>query len=138
MTDADVERLSGLWGDLAERQVDGSTVSTPSVYRATLWQRPAGGGRYGLGETIRAQVCFNSGVALSGQPRLDLDLGGRTRQAVPGAIFGGGCNYFRYVVQADDMASSGVGIPADALSVEGGSFTLPGDETVAADPSTIR
>ena len=132
LTAEDADRLSERW---ASYQVDGGVVSTPGIGSIWPYGRPAGGGRYGLGETIRASACFDSAVAVSGEPRLRLDLGGQIRQAVPGALLEAGCNYFRHVVQAGDLDLDGFDIPADALSVEGGSFTLLGDSGVAADLS---
>ncbi len=116
-------------------KVDGSTVGTPRVAWVAQDGSPSSGGSYGLGETIHSRACFRGGVRVSGRPQLALQVGGRTRQA----SYGGSsfdaldCVHYQYRVQAGDLEEDSVRIPANALTLNGGSIALTGDSSVAAD-----
>ena len=113
-------------------KVDGSTFATPGVTLVdTVWQ-PASGGSYGLGETIHGRACFSGGVRVAGRPQLALRVGGHTRQASYRGSYSR-CGYYQYMVQAGDLDEDGIGIPENAVTLDGGSISLAGDSSVAAD-----
>ena len=122
-----------------EHKVDGSAVHAPRI----LWgvygfgvSPPANGEAFGRGETIEVSLLLDRRVEISGDPRVSLQVGTRTRQASFREVFSRGANvflFFEYVVQAEDMDSDGIGIPANALTLNGGSITLEGDAATAAD-----
>ena len=83
-------------------------------------------------------------VDVSGEPRLALTVGARTREAT---LAGQGMSdvvrffadifllFFEYTVQPGDLDTDGISIPANALSLNGGSLTLVGAPGTAADLS---
>ncbi|MCY3968720.1 MAG: putative Ig domain-containing protein [Acidobacteria bacterium] len=112
--------------------VDGSTSAMPRVTLVDIVWSPASGGSYSLGETIHSRACFSGGVRVAGRPGLTLQIGARTRQAsYRGSYFQ--CGYYQFQVQAQDVDSDGIEIPANAVTLNGGSVTLAGDDSVVAD-----
>lgn len=59
-----------------------------------------------------------------GRGRLALDIGGN-RVLADTSGFGGEALWFRNVVRAGDRDSDGVGVPADALMLNGGTIRSP-------------
>ncbi len=127
-----------------DRRVDGSIAVAPRVTNVSFVGSPRGGDTYGPGETIQARVAFDKALAVSGEPRLLLTVGGRTREAAykrqePGRAFGWIDDFtaavFEYVVQPGDMDTDGISIAANALELNGGSLTLEGSPGTAADLS---
>ena len=119
--------------------VDGSLVSAPKVSRTSILGSPTLGGTYGLGDRIGPTVCFDLPVEVKGEPRLALDIGGRTSHAFHADTYARSgsetCLFFWYTVQAEDLDRDGISIPANALDLNGGAITLEVDEGIAADPS---
>ncbi len=123
--DADLS-LPGKPDDPAHR-VDGSIDPTAlplSVTGVGFLNRPANGDTYGPGDEIAAVVEFNRPFAVTGDPRLVLQIGGRTRSADlyftrPDSL------WFRYYVKASDVDDDGIGIPADALRLNRGTIRDP-------------
>ena len=107
--------------DAVGHGVDGSQATVPEVEGLWISTRPHSGDIYGLGETIEMGLQFSIEVKVTGAPRLALAIGGRRVQA---ALSGsaGKLAWFAYVIQADDLDLDGIGIPADALSLAGGSI----------------
>ena len=120
-----------------EHKVDGSAVDAPRVlWGAFSFQvaQPANGEAFGRGETIEVLFFLDRRVKVNGEPHLALEIGGRTRQASFRELFVRGSLvllFFEYIVQAEDMDSDGIGLPANALN--GGSITLEGDAATVAD-----
>ena len=107
--------------DNPERKVNGSLKSTPTVTRIFFVNTPSSGDTYGLGEEVEAWVEFDGPVVATGRPRLMLQIGDRARPAV--FRFGWANRLdFRYVVQASDRDDDGISIPANSLSLNGGSI----------------
>ena len=76
---------------------------------------------FGPGEEIRVDVVFSEPVAVTGNPALDLRIGDRTRHADLYAVDNARLS-FRYFVKAADRDDDGVGVPADAVRLAGGSI----------------
>ena len=126
------------------RKVNGSIVVTPKVESVTITSRPrrAGDGNgfpvygdtYGVGELIVVRVDFDKPVRTTGKPQVAIVIGGDTRQATyTGRVFPYRSTFFEYVVQAGDTDSDGISIPANALTLNGGSIRMLGDVTTAAE-----
>ena len=129
-TDADLTHAAV--GPERDRKVDGSSDVTPPRVAAIYFDSsPARGDTYELGERVEVVVTFDGGVKATGDPQVALTIGTRTRYATH---FGWGSDalYFEYTVQEGDRDEDGISIPANALSVDGGTITAP-DGTTRAD-----
>ena len=115
-----------------DRKVDGNRdVAPPRVRDIYLDSSPARGDTYQLGETIEVEVEFDGVVKATGEPQIALTIGTRTRRATK---YGWSSHSlrFQYTVQAGDRDEDGISIPANALSLAGGTITAA-DGTTAAD-----
>ena len=132
-TSAAVLTHSGVDND-ATRKVNGTAVETPAVTSVTLFGEPVTGMVYTLGETIWAYAQFDNNVDVTGRPQLALEIGSETRQADFDRVHDPNPAYviFSYTVQASDRDDNGVAIPANALSLNGGTITLRGDASTSA------
>ena len=118
----------------AARKVDGGPPG-PSVtqFAFDTETTPADGDTFGAGETIRVSVTMSPQVAVTGTPRVALDIGGATRYAefVPhgtGGSFLTGIEglsglYFDYTVQGGDRDDDGISVAANSLERNGGTIT---------------
>ena len=107
----------------ADHKVDGSMATVPKVSRAGISSSPSNGTAYGVGEPIVAWVQFTTRIEAAGSPRLALAVGSQTRHAsywTPSRD--GTFVFFRYQVQSDDVDTDGIGIAANALTLNGGSI----------------
>ena len=115
-----------------EHKVDGSAISPPRILYGAFGiyaTAPAEFGSYGRGETIEVTVLLDRHVEVSGEPQVELEVGTRTRQASFRELFSRGANvflFFEYVVQEEDSDSDGIGVPANAVKLNGGTITLKG------------
>lgn len=128
-------------------KVNGASGAVPTVSRVFFSRNPASQDTYAAGETILVVASFTRQVHVTGSPRLTLQVGEQTRQAdhlpalraaqllPPGNRFHdpgeGTAVYFQYVVQPSDVDDDGVGVPANALTLNGGSIRAVGDDTDA-------
>ena len=127
-------------------QVSGS--GPPTVSEVWFGGEPANQDAYEAGESIVAFVFFTRGVRVTGAPQLALQVGARARRAdhIPlreaaGLLPPGNSFHlltdldhlvpFRYVVQPSDVDEDGVGVPADALTLNGGSIRAVDDDSDA-------
>ena len=121
--------VAGLGVDRAAAQ-----TTAPAVSSVSLFSSPPGG-TYQRGDTIEMRVDFDSRVAVTGTPQVSVSIGSQTRTA-PLSYAGTRSStlslFFRYTVQAGDSDTDGIGIPANAVSLGGGTITAAGDDTVAA------
>lgn len=117
--------------------VDGSGGG-PTVERVGFLRFPASQDTYAGGETIFVALYFTRQVQVTGTPQLVIEVGERTRRAnhlptlraaqllAPGNSFHSPHEqhylYFEYVVQPSDADVDGVSVPADALTLNGGSI----------------
>ena len=105
-------------------QVDGSLITPPGVIDIYFVSSPARGDTYEQGETIELFVEFDRVVTVTGSPRVALAIGAQTRYAAYFA-WSGEDRYlhFSYAVQESDRDERGIGIPANALDLNGGTIT---------------
>ena len=102
----------------ADHRVDGSQATSPEV--AGLWfvTNPQEGDTYGLGEAVEAVIFFSVDIEVTGSPQLALEIG-RRRVLAELSGFGVDSLWFRYEFQAEDRDLDGIGVPADALTLNG-------------------
>ena len=113
------------------RKVDGSRdVTPPRVRDISFRSSAARGDTYGLGETVEVVVEFDGAVHATGEPRLALTIGKRTRYAAHSG-WSSHILYFDYTVQTGDRDEDGISIPANALSLDGGTITAADGTTEA-------
>ena len=98
------------------------TATNPAVSSIFFGSSPANGDSYQRGETIDMRVQFTRRVWATGSPRLALTIGSHTRAARYYGNHYGRTLSFRYTVQAADSDSDGIGIAANALTLNGGSI----------------
>ena len=110
-------------GTARGHKVDGGIATAPTVADAGFVGGPSNGIAYGAGETIQAWVRFTTPVEVGGSPRLALTVGSHTRQASFRVLAGrDDALFFRYEVQSQDTDPDGIGIAADALTLNSGSI----------------
>ena len=89
--------------------------------------RVSADGTYNLGETISLNVVFNAAVTVTGTPQLALEIGTDT---TPRANYASGSGtetlQFDYEVVAGDEDTDGIGVPEDALTLNGGTISAGG------------
>ena len=76
---------------------------------------------WGLNDTISLGVRFSERVYVTGAPQLAIQVGTQTRQADIHQWLGSELR-FEYVVQSSDFDADGIGVPADALTLNGGTI----------------
>ena len=117
----------------------------PTIGAVVFNNSPVGGDTYRAGEEISVGLRFSEQVRIIGRPRLALTIGSAVPQATTYQD-SSPMDYrsFKYTVQADDLDSDGLGIAADALTLNGGSIRSLtgvdavldlGSHTFAADPT---
>ena len=111
-------------------KVDGSRITVPSVEGISIISSPARGDTYELGETVEVEVTFDGGVKTTGNPRMALTVGTRTRYATVNG-WSRDSLYFSYTVQPGDRDEDGISIPANALEVRGATITAADGQTAA-------
>ena len=96
----------------------------------SITSSPDSGDTYELGEVIWASVTFDRAIDVTGRPQLALTIGTATRQmnSLPVA---GSTILFSYEVQSSDADANGVGIGANALTLNGGTIRERGGATNA-------
>ena len=127
--------------DDPDHKVNGSVVPPAPVVETVRLVNPPSDGVHIFGDVVEAEVWFDRGGApqVTGAARLALTIGADTRYAEfwsTGYSGSKGFLGFRYVVQASDRDDDGIGIPADALSVAGGSImdSAGNDYDLSHDP----
>ena len=121
-TDADLAH--GAVAAAASRKVDGSDVTPPRVRDIRFAYSPVRGATYELGETIELHVEFDRAVTVTGKPQVTLIIGTQTRQAAYSTSWDDDRHLdFSYVVQEGDRDEDGISIPANALTLNGGTIT---------------
>lgn len=140
--------ILSLKGWQSAREVDGSVTAHAEVSETSVWEGEERASVFHPGDEIVLYVRWTSGVQVTGSPRLALEIGDRRVQAelLGHADFGrsgygrgiyrrfedgdflfgpglqGTLSSFRYVVQAGDRDEDGVALPANALSLNGGTI----------------
>ena len=109
-------------------KVDGSLATIPVVEGISIVSSPARGDTYELGETVEVRVDFDGAVRTTGNPRVPLTVGTRTRYAIYNG-WGRDFLFFNYIVQADDRDEDGISIAADALELSGATIKAANGKT---------
>ena len=112
-------------------RVDGSVDRAPTVTGVAVYAGPQSGETFGVGETVRVEVGFDEAVTVSGTPQVALTVGARTRPAAYASGSGGRFLYFAYTVVAADRDANGLGIAADALTLNAGTIRDAGSNAAA-------
>ena len=109
--------------DDPERKVNGrlGLDAVPSITRVFLSSRPLQGDTFVRGQSFLVGVQFSEPVRVSGTPQLAIQLGTQTHQAEL-HIWQRSILYFEHVVQPSDVDTDGISVPADALTLNGGSI----------------
>ena len=108
-----------------QHKVDGSVAAVPRVNWVGVSTKPSNGVAYVGGERIEVVTRFAIPVEVQGRPRLALRVGDKTRQA---SLLNGNSSearrlfWFRYEVQPQDVDQDGISVPANALTLNGGSI----------------
>ena len=95
--------------------------NTPVVDAVAITSNSGADATYAAGETIQVTVTFSKTVAVTGRPRLTLNVGGRNRTATYRSVTGAAV-VFASTVAIGDNDTDGVSIEADSLSLNGGSI----------------
>ena len=119
------------FADHPGHRVDGGAERAAAVTEVFFDSAPLDGDTYEHGERVSVNVYFDKIVTVTGTPTLALTIGDRTR---PATYYGASRSdsdgwtalWFRYYVQAGDRDADGIGIAADALSLNGGTIRDPG------------
>ena len=116
----------------AGRKMNGSLTSPPAVTNIEFVSDPKGNA-YALGEAVEVAVEFDRVVTVTGNPQVALTIGTETRHADHSAWWQDDYYlFFSYQVQGDDRDEDGISIPANALTLNGGTITAT-DGTTDAD-----
>ena len=120
----DADLSHGAVPDDSGHKVDGSvdpSALPPTVTQVEVYTRPSSGDTFGPGDEVRASVTFSKPVVVTGDLRLVLQMGDQARSADLFFVSAEGA-YFRYFVKASDRDDDGIGIPANAVRLNGGSI----------------
>ena len=107
--------------DDPRRKVDGGLDAIPTIGRVFPGTQPGDGSTFGRGEPLLVGVEFTEPIYVTGAPQLTLQVGTQARQADL-HLRRRSTLYFEYIVQSSDVDEDGFSVPADALSLNGGSI----------------
>lgn len=108
--------------DDARFKVDGRPDAAPTITDVALG-RTAAEETVVRGAPLIVSVWFSERIEVTGAPQFSIQVGTQTRQAELHRRGGATELEFQYFVQASDVDADGVSIPADALTLNGGSIT---------------
>ena len=132
--DADLDLGEHAISNASAHKVDGSIDYTPMVEDVVFWTRPQIGDTYAVGELIEISIDFTERVTVTGTPLLMLTIGSQTRNVeMRFASHGRGSLFFWYEVQTEDLDGDGIGIAADALSLNGATIRDSGGNDAELD-----
>ena len=104
-----------------DHRVNGRQDTAPEVTGLWFGTHPQEGDTFGWGEAIEVGVEFDIEIEVTGRPQLALEIDGHRVQAFLSGIWRDALS-FHYVVRAEDRDPDGIGVPADALSLHGGTI----------------
>ena len=126
--------------DDPKHKVDGRLDAIPTITEVRGSRPRDRGDTFGLGAALLVRVQFSELVDVTGTPQLTIQVGTQARQADLHSRLGTSL-IFEYIVQSSDVDADGYSVPADALSLNGGSIRdADGNDadlthaSVAADP----
>ena len=108
-------------------EVDNRTSRpAPASTGVRVSSRPAGGDTYLFGETIRVTVSFSQAVAVTGTPRLTIDMDPAdwgAKQAAYESGSGTSALVFAHTVVEPNLSTRGIAVLANTLDLNGGAIT---------------
>ena len=107
--------------DDPQRKVDRRLDAIPTITQVSLGSPRDRGDTFGRGEPLLVRVQFSELVDVTGAPQLTIQVGTQARQADLHRRLGTSL-LFEYIVQSSDVDADGYSVPADALSLNGGSI----------------
>ena len=119
--DADLSLAGHVVDNDPERRVDGGIAVAPMIDFLGFVTQPSDGEAYRRGEQITAQLSFDEGITVTGDPFLEMTIGTETRRARWIVIRRSGFE-FMYEVQPADLDLDGLSIGPNALKLNGGSI----------------
>ena len=106
--------------------------TTPTVSSVAVTSNPGTDGVYDTLDVITVTVTFSEAVAVTGDPMISLQIGGRKREAdYAGAGAGTGELLFNYTVHPRDQDDDGIAVVEDGLEANGGAIRSADDATAA-------
>ncbi len=129
----------------AEVTVQDDDKTTATVDSVSLSSDPGTDDTYAIGDAVKVTVTFATGssgpVTVTGTPQLEITVGTATLTAIYESGSESNDLVFAYTVAEDDAAPGGIAVPANALSLNGGTIGIGEDAAVlthaavAADPA---
>ena len=100
------------------------TTGPPSVMSGEVSSDAGDDSAYGLGEKIRVRLTFSEAVAVTGSPRVKIDLGSGADKKWAAYEEGSGTTMleFAYTVAQGDTSSVGIAVLANTLELNGGTI----------------
>ena len=136
-TDVEAHSLLPGTGRLREHKVD---TTPPAISDVSITSQPANGEAYCADEMVGVEVTFSEGVMTSGDVRLELDVGGVSRDATLLAEQQNAFSdtlMFRYRVHESDQDTDGIGIDANAVKLNGGGIHDAAGNSVALSHDAV-
>ncbi|MDE0204246.1 MAG: hypothetical protein OXK73_17645, partial [Rhodospirillaceae bacterium] len=128
-------------GDGGNTEVSGSGGGTPTVSGVAIASDPGADDTYGLGDTIRVRVAFSEAVAVTGSPRLTIDMSPEnwgTKHASYASGTGTAALVFAYTVAEPNYSPHGIKVVANSLSANGGTIASASSGTAADLAHDVR
>ena len=103
-------------------KVNGRLDAVPTITRVYPANRPNPGDTFGRGDVLVVAVQFSELIEVTGTPQLTLHVGTQTHQ-MDLHFRRNSTLSFEHLVQSSDVDTDGYSVPADALTLNGGSIT---------------
>ena len=84
---------------------------------------PGEDGGYAIGDAVEVTLTFSQAVTVTGAPRLTIEVGDESREAVYSAASSNTELVFSYTVVAGDEDTDGIAVAADSLTLAGGAIS---------------
>ena len=113
---------------------DDAESGPPTVTGVSVVSSPASGDTYLLGETIRIRASFSEAVAVTGSPRLSIDMDPAawgTKQAAYASGSGTSSLTFAHTVVEPNLSRQGIAVLANTLALNGGTIRSAGGTNAA-------
>ena len=123
-------------GNLRASEAFPVDTQAPVVSTIEITSRPQTDATYAPGDAMEVTVTFSETVAVTGRPRLTLNVGGGNRTA----NYQGGADatlLFSYTVADGESDTDGVSIEADSLSRNGGTIQDAADNAAVLDHEAL-
>ena len=114
----------------SNHKVHGSDTTAPTVSSLTIISSPGYDNTYVAGDVIEFAVIFSENVIVTGDPQLEILVGGAIRTASYASAADAAVT-FRYTVAAGDNDSDGISIGANRLSLNGGTIKDAADNAAS-------